>query len=60
VTQKVNKISINEMPRDEIEKESCNKNMIKIKTNSDHENKEQMWYKIKWTKILKNAIERMI
>jgi hypothetical protein len=48
------------MLRDEIEKKNCNKNGIKIKTNSDQENKDQIWYKIKWTKILKNVIEKKI
>jgi hypothetical protein len=32
--------------------------MIKNKTNSNKKNKYQIWYKIKWTKILRDAIEK--
>jgi hypothetical protein len=32
--------------------------MNKNKTNSNKKNKYQIWYKIKWTKILRDAIEK--
>jgi hypothetical protein len=33
---------------------------IKNKTNGNYKNKDQIWYKIKWTKILGDEIENII
>jgi len=46
VTQKVNKIPINKMLKDEIEKKT-NKKGLKTKKNSNQKNKHKIWYKNK-------------
>ena len=48
------------MPRNEVEKESSNKKRIKNKITNNKKNKNQIWYKIKQTKILRDEIEKTI
>jgi hypothetical protein len=45
--------------RDKIKKKSSNEKGLK-KININQENKNQIWHKIKWTKILRDAIEKII
>jgi hypothetical protein len=44
----------------EIEKESFNKKGLKTKQIVIKKNNDQIWHKIKWKKIVRNAIEKII